>query len=99
MTNKDLTEKHHLDRTEQEIEDSLEREEWNQVSPDNELLHSLTKAAHRKKIAESKKITVRINQTDLSKLKAKAHKKNIPYQTLLGVLVRDFVDGDYEIRL
>jgi len=47
----------------------------------------------------AKPVTIRINQEDLTQLKAKAKKKNIPYQTLLGALIRDFVKGDYKIVL
>ncbi len=89
-----------LDDYEKEIEASLERGEWIE-SEDAESSISLVKEAAQNHIElrQSKKITFRINQGDLIKLKAKATKKNIPYQTLLGALVRDFVEGEYVIKL
>lgn len=47
----------------------------------------------------SKSVTLRINQLDLIKIKAKAKCNNIPYQTLLGVLVHDFAKDKKELRL
>lgn len=92
-------EDHVLDTYEQEIEDSLTNAEWQPAPSQNELKSAVSIAVQKKKRELSKKITVRINQQDLLKLKEKAHKKNIPYQTLLGVLIRDFVEGDYEVKL
>jgi hypothetical protein len=60
----------------------------------------LADAAMRyKHLNTSKPITIRVNQLDLIKLKAKAKAKNIPYQTLLSSLIRDFADGDYTLKI
>lgn len=47
----------------------------------------------------SKPITLRIKQTDLIKIKAKAKRSNIHYQTLLGAVLHDFADNKEEIKL
>ena len=47
----------------------------------------------------SKPVTLRINQLDLIKIKAKAKRKQIPYQTLLGALLHDFAEGKRELSL
>jgi predicted DNA binding CopG/RHH family protein len=52
-----------------------------------------------KQLNTSKPITIRVNQLDLIKLKAKAKEKNIPYQTLLSSLIRDFAAGDYTLKI
>jgi|SRR3990167_10019065 len=89
-----------LDDYETEIESSLERGEWVPVENQEERKKMWQSAAKNiLDLRKSKKITVRVNQGDLIKLKAKATKKNIPYQTLLSVLIRDFVEGKYTIRL
>ncbi|CAN5210949.1 hypothetical protein BH09PAT2_BH09PAT2_10220 [soil metagenome] len=89
-----------LDEYEQSIEESLEKEEWVLVKNQEESKKMFEEAAKNHiELRQSKKITFRINQGDLIKLKAKAVKKNIPYQTLLGALVRDFVDGEYVVKL
>jgi predicted DNA binding CopG/RHH family protein len=48
-------------------------------------------AARYIELNTSKPITVRVNQLALIKLKAKVKAKNIPYQTLLGVLINEYV--------
>jgi len=48
---------------------------------------------------KSIRITFRVNQGDLVKLKAKAMEKNIPYQTLLSTLIRSYVEEGYSFRL
>ncbi len=47
----------------------------------------------------SKPITIRINQLDLIKIKAKAKNQQIPYQTLLGALLHDFAEGRKELLI
>ncbi|HSX10085.1 MAG TPA: hypothetical protein VLF93_08080, partial [Candidatus Saccharimonadales bacterium] len=47
----------------------------------------------------SKPVTLRINQLDLIKIKAKAKRKQIPYQTLLGALLHDFAEGKRELSI
>lgn len=47
----------------------------------------------------SKPITLRVKQTDLIKIKAKAKRSNIPYQTLLGAVLHDFAENKEEIKL
>lgn len=83
-----------LDREEQVIEEALERGEYESIGNLEETKKMLAEAAKRyKQLNTSKPITIRINQLDLIKLKARAKKKNIPYQTLLGALVNDYVEG------
>lgn len=89
-----------LDEYEQEIEDSLAKGEWKQVENFAETKKMIEEAARRHiELRKSKRVTFRINQGDLIKLKARAERKNIPYQTLLSALIRDFVDGDYSVKL
>jgi len=88
-----------LDANEKGIERALESENWVSNLTPKRQKELRTAATTTIESSKSKKITIRVNQGDLVKLKAKALKKNIPYQTLLGVIVRDFVDGKYSIKL
>jgi len=47
----------------------------------------------------AKPITIRINQFDLIKVKAKAKNKQIPYQTLLGSLIHEYAEGKQDLKL
>lgn len=96
----DLFEQQVLDQEEQSIEDALERGEFESVGNLADTKKMLADAANRyKQLSTSKPITIRVNQLDLIKLKAKAKAKNIPYQTLLSTLIRDFAEGDYLLKI
>ncbi|MFZ1721383.1 MAG: hypothetical protein WAU07_02650 [Microgenomates group bacterium] len=89
-----------LDHEEQLIEEALESGEFESVDNLKETKNVLADAARRyKELNTSKPITIRVNQLDLIKVKAKAKAKNIPYQTLLGSLIRDFAEGDYTLEI
>lgn len=50
-------------------------------------------------LQKSKRITIRVNQADLIKVKARAKENNLPYQTLLNALIRQFALGRASIQL
>jgi len=81
-----------LDEEEQAIEDAAE--EYMSV-PDFKESKKLIEDAARQyvQLNTSKPITLRVKQTDLIKIKAKAKRNNIPYQTLLGAVLHDFAEG------
>lgn len=84
-----------LTQAEQKLEQSLAHEEWLPVEHDENWKSDLAElVAHTLELRRSKKITVRVNQSDLVELKAKAKHQNIPYQTLLGSLIRAYVQGE-----
>ncbi|KKQ41971.1 MAG: hypothetical protein US60_C0026G0010 [Microgenomates group bacterium GW2011_GWC1_37_8] len=89
-----------LDDYEQEIEDALERGEF--VSDPNfkENKKIFEEAAKNYiELQESKSITLRVKKKDLMKLKAKAARNNIPYQTLIGLLINHYAEGKTKLTL
>ena len=85
-----------LDEEEQAIEDSLD----GYVSvPDFESNKKLIEEAakHYKKLNTTKPITLRVKQADLIRIKAKAKRNNIPYQTLLSAAIHDIADGTKDL--
>ena len=89
-----------LDDEEQAIEDAISKGEY--VSDPNfeENKKMLQEAAENYlELNKSKPVTIRVNQLDLIKVKAKAKRKNIPYQTLLGSLIRQYADGSYPLTI
>lgn len=48
---------------------------------------------------ESKSITLRIKKMDLMRLKAKAAKNNLPYQTLINLLINSYNEGKTKLSL
>lgn len=89
-----------LDSEEQALEEVLERGEYESVGDLEETKQMLADAAKRhKQLNTSKPITIRINQLDLIKVKAKAKQKNIPYQTLLSALINQYARGKTRLSL
>src|SRR5438876_669260 len=89
-----------LDEEEKLLEQSLEKGEFEESSDFENTKNMLKEAASRYlELHTSKPVTLRVNQLDLIKIKAKAKRKQIPYQTLLGALLHDFAEGERELSL
>jgi predicted DNA binding CopG/RHH family protein len=83
-----------LDDEEQAIEVALERGEYTDVPDFENSKNLIAEAASRyARLNTTKPITLRVKQTDLIKIKVKAKRNNIPYQTLLGAMIHDFADS------
>ena len=89
-----------LDEEEQLLEAALAHDEFEEASALKDTKKMLEEAATRhRQLNTSRPITLRINQLDLIKIKAKAKRNNIPYQTLLGVVVHDFAEDRKELKI
>ncbi len=89
-----------LDEEERLLEAALESGEFEEVPNFEDTKKMLTEAAERhRQLNTSKPITLRINRLDLIKIKAKAKRNNIPYQTLLGAVVHDFAEDRKELTI
>ena len=87
-----------LDEEEKLLEQALDKEEFEDDPNFEDTKKMLEEAATRYlKLNTSKPITIRVNQLDLIKVKAKAVSKNIPYQTLLGLLIHQYAEGEAEL--
>ncbi|HEY1835400.1 MAG TPA: hypothetical protein VGG13_01110 [Candidatus Saccharimonadales bacterium] len=82
-----------LDEEEKQLEAALESGEFEESSGFETTKKMLEEAARQyRQLHTSKPVTLRINQLDLIKIKAKAKRNNIPYQTLLGAVLHDFAE-------
>ena len=89
-----------LDDEEQAIEAAFERGEYQRDLNFEETKKMLEEAAGRYlELNTSKPITIRINQLDLIRVKAKAVVKNVPYQTLLGSLIHQYAEGEKSLQM
>ncbi|MBI4039123.1 hypothetical protein HY384_04160 [Candidatus Daviesbacteria bacterium] len=88
------------DKYEQEIEDALEKGEFESVSnlEDTKLLFKEAVKNYRE-LQGTKSITLRINKEDLIKVKAKAKRNRIAYQTLINLLISQYVKGEKKVAL
>jgi predicted DNA binding CopG/RHH family protein len=87
-----------LDDEEQTIEKAIEKGEYEDVVDFENSKDIIEEAATRYvQLNATKPITLRIRQKDLLKIKAKAKRNNIPYQTLLGAVLHDFAENKKEL--
>ena len=83
-----------LDKYEQGIEDALKRDEFVRAPNFSATRKMFEEAAKNYlELNRTKRITIRVNQADLIKVKARAKRNNVPYQTLLNALIRQFAEG------
>lgn len=89
-----------LDAEEQALEIALEDSELENSSHFQDTKKMFETAAKEYvELNTAKPITIRINQFDLIKVKARAKQKQIPYQTLLGSLIHQYAEGKHELSL
>lgn len=89
-----------LDEEEKVLEEALEKGEFESDPNLEDTKKMLQEAASQYlELNNAKPVTLRINQLDLIKIKAKAKRKNIPYQTLLGALLHDFAEEKRELSI
>jgi len=89
-----------LDEYERGIEKALEKDEYIPVENPEEINKILEEAAKNYvELEESKSITLRIKKKDLIKLKARAARNNIAYQTLINLLINSYTEGKTKLTL
>jgi len=90
-----------LDRFEEQIEKELERDEWNRSKYYDGLEKTLKKGARA--VLKKKPISIRLSERDIMLLRKKSLETEIAYQTLIAMLVRQYVEGkikkSYECEL
>lgn len=83
-----------LDPEEQELLDSVERGEWKTVDNAKEEAAFARKAAANF-LRKDARVTLRLSNTDLLKLKQKAAYKGLPYQTFIASVLHEYAAGHF----
>jgi len=86
-----------MDRFERQIEEELERGEWVRAKDYKALKKELETGA--KAVMKKKPINIRLSERDLMLLKRKSLETGVPYQTLIAILVRQYVEGKIKLEL
>jgi len=84
----------YLDDEEQQLIDSLERDEWVPVT-DRETAVAEARAVAQATLKKDRRMNVRISERDLKGLKARAAEEGIPYQTLVTMVLHKYVAGRF----
>ena len=89
-----------LDKYEQQIEDALAKNEFVSITDLEDTKQLFQEAAKNyKELQETKSITLRVKIEDLIKVKAKAKRNGVAYQTLISLLIRQYIKGETEVVL
>jgi predicted DNA binding CopG/RHH family protein len=89
------TVRHFLDAEEEELYNLTERDDYTPVSLlTPELAEFYRKAAEYTLNQPRVKISLRVKQADLLRLKARAAREGIPYQTLINSILHQAVAGE-----
>ncbi len=81
-----------LDSEEQEILESLERDEWRPVENQEKELERYRGYA-RETFKKDARVNIRISKKDLDSLQKKALEEGIPYQTLMASVLHKYLNG------
>lgn len=81
-----------LDREEQELLDSFERDEWRPVEGCAAQLERYREYA-RATFKKDRRVNIRISSKDLEALQKRALEEGIPYQTLMASILHKYVGG------
>jgi len=91
-----------LDKYEQEIENAIKRGEYVSVpKKEFEETKKMFREAARNylEMKKSKKITLRVKNEDLIRVKAKAERTGIPYQRLIGTLIKQYSEDKIHLAI
>jgi len=84
-----------LDKEEQEILADYEADKYTSVREDQKRFVGIAKATLNK----TKNVNIRVPEKDILKIKAKAAKSGIPYQTLMASIMHRYAQGEVKIEL
>jgi predicted DNA binding CopG/RHH family protein len=87
-----------LDEQEKALQEADEKGEFRLV-PDQEGWRTSLRDAARRTLAKDKHISIRLATADVLALKEKAADLGIPYQTLIGSLLHQYVEGKIRASL
>jgi predicted DNA binding CopG/RHH family protein len=92
--------KHTLDKYEQQVENSLSKGDFVSTSDLEDTKQLFQEAAKNYlQLQETRSITLRVKKEDLIKVKATARRNGIAYQTLINLLIRQYINKETEVVL
>ncbi len=89
-----------LSKYEEQIENALSKGEYTSISDLEDTKGLFQEAAKNyRELQETKSITLRVNKEDLIKIKVKAKRSGLHYQTLVSLLIHQYTKGETEVAL
>ena len=82
----------YYDEEERQLIESIETEEWSEVSDMSVAIEDAEQIAQAT-TAKNERMNIRMNARDLKALKARAVEQGLPYQTLVSSVLHKYVTG------
>ncbi|MCL2293827.1 MAG: antitoxin [Spirochaetes bacterium] len=82
----------YLDKEEQELIESLEKDTWKSVKNLGDWKATLFKTASNT-LTKDQRMNIRITKNDLDNLKLRAMEEGLPYQTLVASIIHKYLTG------
>ncbi len=86
-----------IDEEEEDLMESIEREEWQPVKNVLQEKEKIVSAA-RNTLKKDKRINLRLIQKDYHQIQIKAIEEGIPYKTLISSIVHRYINGSLTPR-
>jgi len=87
-----MSKKKYLDREEQKLIESLDRDEW-KPTEDLEGWRTLLSKTAANTMSKDQRMNIRLTKNDLDGIKLKAMEEGLPYQTLVASIIHKYVTG------
>ena len=87
-----MSNKKYLDKEEQELIESLEKDDWKSVR-DIEGWKTILSRTATNTLTKDQRMNIRITKSDLDNIKLKAVEEGMPYQTLVASIIHKYVTG------
>ena len=87
-----MNKKKYIDKEEQELMESLERDGWKPAKNLEDWKIVLSKTASNT-LTKDQRMNIRITKNDLDGIKLKAAEEGMPYQTLVASIIHKYVTG------
>ena len=87
-----MNKKKYMDKEEQGLIESLEKDGWKPVKNIEKWKTILSKTATNT-LTKDQRMNIRITKNDLDSIKLKAMEEGLPYQTLVASIIHKFVTG------
>lgn len=81
-----------IDREEQDVSESFERDEWKPVA-DREAERDRYRQYAHTTFKKDMRVNIRMSGRDLDAIKKRALEEGIPYQTLMASILHKYADG------
>lgn len=86
-----------LDEYEKEIEEAIEKGEYQSVENVEEEIKRYT-SYFKNSVKKDKTITLRIAKQDLDAFQKKSEENGLPYQTLITAFIRQYITGKIKLE-